>query len=207
LPTYYSPPTSEAYLGNNGFYTGVSGRPALYTTQNSSTVNLNFYNIKVQDANGQSATGWELATGDAESTDHDEGIIWSTCSSLPAVSPTNPYAFQSCTGAGPAPAFSLLPDNPGGSESDDIGNACADVGNTVTGSLFPGTILTGLGTYNAGTISNSTNTVECAAGSDVIPDSTDKTGTVMLEASQPSTLSIQMHAGGLQAIFVGLVLQ
>jgi hypothetical protein len=202
LPTYYSPPTSEAYLGNNGFYTGVSGRPALYTTQSPSTVNLNFYNIQVKDANGQSATGWELATGDAESTDENESIIWSTCSSLPAASPTISHAFQSCTGS----PFSLLPDTPGGSQTDDIGNACADVDDTASNSLFPGTILTGLGTYNAGTISNSTNTVECAAGNNSA-DSTDKTGTVMLEAAQPSTLSIQMNGTGLQAIFVGLVLQ
>jgi hypothetical protein len=202
LPTYYSPPTSEAYLGNNGFYTGVSGRPALYTTQSPSTVKLNFYNIQVQDANGQSATGWELATGDAESTDENEDIIWSTCSSLPAAIPATPYTFQSCTGS----PFSLLPDNPGGSQIDDIGNACADVDDSINYSLFPGTILTGLGTYSAGTISNSTNTVECAAGNNNA-DSTDKTGTVMLEAKEPSTLSVQMNGTGLQAIFVGLVLQ
>ena len=30
LPTYFDPPTSEAFLGNNGFYTGVPGDPALY---------------------------------------------------------------------------------------------------------------------------------------------------------------------------------
>jgi hypothetical protein len=30
---------------------------------------------------------------------------------------------------------------------------------------------------------------------------------VMLEAGEPSTLSVQMHGSGLQAIYVGLVLQ
>jgi hypothetical protein len=203
LPTYYSPPSSEAYLGNNGFYTGVPGRPALYTTQSPSTVNLNFYNINVKDANGHTATGWELATGDAESTDSSEDIIWSTCSTLPAVSTTNSYAFQSCTGT----SFSLLPDKPGGTQAADIGNACPYASPTVTGTLFTGTWLTGLGTFSgtgngAGTISGGGNTVECAANV-----SSDKTGTVMLEATAPSTLSIQMTGTGLQAIFVGLVLQ
>jgi Tfp pilus assembly protein PilV len=203
LPTYYSPPASEAYLGNNGFYTGVPGRPGLYTTQSPSTVNLNFYNINVKDANGQTATGWELATGDAESTDSSEDIIWSTCSTLPAVSTTNSYAFQSCTGT----PFTLLPDKPGGTQAADIGNACPYSSGTVTGTLFTSTWLTGLGTFSgtgngAGTISGGGNTVECAAN-----NSSDKTGTVMLEASEPSTLSVQMTGTGLQAIFVGLVLQ
>jgi prepilin-type N-terminal cleavage/methylation domain-containing protein len=214
MPTYYNPPYSEAYLGNNGFYTGVDadllqqGRPAIYETVNGSIVNLHFYNIKVADANGKPATGWELATGDAESTDHDEDIVYSTCAALPAVSGT--YGFQSCTGI----PFQLLPDSPGSTQSDDIGNACSDVGVTVPGTMFPGTWLTGAGTYNTTTqqISGGTNTVECAGG-DSGADNTDKTGTVMLEAAQPSTLNIQLNgygnglANGLQAIFVGLVLQ
>jgi len=202
MPTYYNPPSSEAYLGNNGFYTGVPGRPAIYETQSGLTVNLNFYNIKVADANGKSATGWELATGDAESTDSSEYTAYSTCPALPAVSGT--YGFQPCTGV----PFQLLPDSPGGTQSDDIGNACSDVGVTVTGTMFPGTWLTGAGVYNSTTqqISGGTNTVECAGGS-AKADNTDKTGTVMLEAAQPSTLNIQMHGSGLQAIFLGLVLQ
>jgi hypothetical protein len=59
--------------------------------------------------------------------------------------------------------------------------------------MFPGkTYLTGVGT----------NTVECEAD-----NSTNKTGTVMLQASAPSSLTVEMHGEGLQAIFVGLVLQ
>ncbi len=200
LPTYYDPPTSEAFLGNNGFYTGVPGSPALYTTQTASTVDLSFYNLKVEDANGNAATGWELVTGDAESTDGNsqqtEYNIYSTCSSIPAASGT--YGFQSCTG----PAFKLLPNSPGGTQSADIGNACTYTAATVTGTLFPGTWLTGAGTYSNGTVSNTTNTVECAGDY-----SSDKTGTVMLEAASPTNLSLQLHGAGLQAAFVGLLLQ
>ena len=41
IPTYYNPGAngynSEAYLGNNGFYTGISGNPALYQTPTGPT--------------------------------------------------------------------------------------------------------------------------------------------------------------------------
>ncbi len=91
IPTYYSEGTggndSEAYLGNNGFYTGVAGLPALsQRSQTSATLDtptwpngfagapfqlttITFSNIQVVNAVGEPATGWILVTGDAESTD------------------------------------------------------------------------------------------------------------------------------------------
>jgi prepilin-type N-terminal cleavage/methylation domain-containing protein len=190
-PTYYNPPNSEAYLGNNGFYTGIPGDAAIYQTQSPSTTDLWLYNISVKNASNASATGWELVTGDAETTDPSESITWSTCASTPtATVPTFPVA--GCSGL----PFSLLPDNPGGTQADDIGNACGYSGEN---SLFNNTWLTGLGTNG---VLNGTNTVECAAS-----DSTAKTGTVMLEASTPSNLSVRMVGTGLEAVFVGLLLQ
>ena len=75
IPTYYNPSgyDSEAYLGNNGFYTGIPGDPALYhTTSNSPYTAAYFTNIQVLDAAGQASSGWTLVTGDAESTDTNE---------------------------------------------------------------------------------------------------------------------------------------
>lgn len=76
IPTYYNPGAngynSEAYLGNNGFYTGISGNPALYQTPNGAYTVVNFTNIQVTNAVGEPATGWTLVTGDAESTDQVE---------------------------------------------------------------------------------------------------------------------------------------
>ena len=91
IPTYYGAADggydSEAFLGNNGFYTGVSGLPALsQRQQTSATLNtptwpngfagasnvlttITFSNIQVVNAVGEPATGWTLVTGDAESTD------------------------------------------------------------------------------------------------------------------------------------------
>lgn len=156
LPTYTSPPASEAFLGNNGFYTGVPGKPALYENAEGTTATVTITNIQVLDANGHPATGWKLVTGDAESTDGDESITWSSNQDL-----------------------TLLPNSP----TSPIGNTCADPA--------PGSGLTGLGTTQ----------VTCASSV-----SSDKTGTVMLEASAPTSLTVTLVGTGLQACFVGVLL-
>jgi prepilin-type N-terminal cleavage/methylation domain-containing protein len=99
FPTYFLPPTSEAFLGNNGFYTGVPGNPALYQQTETTTSTLTFTNIQVLDSDGNPATGWELVAGDAESTDAGESITWT------ANQPLN-----------------LLPNSP----LSSIGNACGE---------------------------------------------------------------------------------
>jgi len=73
----------------------------------------------------------------------------------------------------------LLPDSP----TSPIGNACA-------GSSAPAG-LTGVGT----------TTVTCGASV-----SSDKTGTVMVEAAAPTTLTVTMVGTGLEAIFLGVLL-
>jgi hypothetical protein len=98
FPTYFAPPTSEAFLGNNGFYTGVAGKPAIYQTVQGGLTLVMFNNIQVLDANGNAATGWQLVTGDAESTDTGESLTF--LSSQP---------------------LNLLPNSP----TSTIGNACA----------------------------------------------------------------------------------
>jgi Tfp pilus assembly protein PilV len=198
-PTYYDPSGgSEAFLGNNGYYTNVPGNAAIYTTQSPSTVELQFYGIEVVGASGTQATGWELATGDAESTDSNEWLAWSTCTGYAPISnlTATPPSLPTSTGCGSStvsPPLQLLPNNPGNTEIDDFGNACTYTTSVISNSYFPGkTYLTGVGT----------NTVECEAD-----NSTNKTGAVMLQATAPSSLTVELHGGGLQAIFVGLVLQ
>jgi len=124
IPTYFAPPTSEAFLGNNGFYMGISGRPALYQTTQGETTTLDITNIKVLDSNGNAATGWSLVTGDAESTDQGESLTWSTCSSIPTGSSTCSSSID----------LSVLANTP----TSSIGNDCGTTGG--------GTSLTGVGT-------------------------------------------------------------
>ena len=190
IPTYYTAGGSEAFLGNNGFYLGIPGSPAIYQTQDKSLTNLFFYNIEVLGANGHPASGWELSTGDAESTDHNESILWTTSSCItPGVS-TFPTGYQTCN-ASTSPPLRLLADFPGGTQSAEIGNACTYTTSAVPGTAYTGTWLTGVGT----------STVECAEDTD-----SNKTGAVMLGAVQPSSLTVQMQAGGLEAVFLGLLL-
>jgi hypothetical protein len=101
FPTY-----PEAFLGNNRFYTvSNSQHPALYQ-QNSTvgkTTTVSIYNIEVSDTNdGAPATGWELVTGDAETTDAGESITWST--------------------SNPNTPLNLLPNTP----TSPIGDACSN---------------------------------------------------------------------------------
>jgi hypothetical protein len=166
IPTYFSPPTSEAFLGNNGFYTGIPGNPALYQNE-SGTTTVTIIDIQVLDSEGNAASGWELATGDAESTDAGESLTWTAGWSGSSSVPTSQQVLN------------LLPN----SSTSQIGNACADP-TSPDG-------LTGVGTQ----------TVECAASI-----SSDKTGTVMLEASAPASLTVTMVGTGLQAMFLGLLL-
>jgi type II secretory pathway pseudopilin PulG len=161
MPTYSCPPDSESFLGNNGFYTGVAGDPALYTV-NSGTTTINFTSIQVMTTGGSPATNWKLATGDAESTDPRESITWTT--NGPTLSLINNFA------------------------NSPVGNACDSTPPGInTGSL------TGLNPPSSSVMCKATN-------------SADHTGTVMLQATTPSSLTVQLVAGGLQAIFLGVLL-
>jgi prepilin-type N-terminal cleavage/methylation domain-containing protein len=156
LPTYFDAPTSEAFLGNNGFYTGVPGDPALYENAEGSTATVTITKIQLLNSNGNPATGWELITGDAESTDSGESMTWTSDQLL-----------------------NLLPNSP----TSPYGNACPYPN--------PGQGLTGVGTSD----------VTCKASV-----SSDKTGTVMLEAAAPTQLTVQMVGTGLEAMFMGVLL-
>jgi prepilin-type N-terminal cleavage/methylation domain-containing protein len=82
IPTYFNPPYGGAFLGINGFYTGIPGNPALYQiyegSQGQPTTVVNITNIQVLDARNNPAVGWQLVTGDAESTDAGESMTWNS---------------------------------------------------------------------------------------------------------------------------------
>jgi prepilin-type N-terminal cleavage/methylation domain-containing protein len=159
FPTY-----PEAFLGNNGFYTGVPNNPALYQTA-SGTTTVSITDIQLKNANGNAATGWELVTGDAETTDAGESITWT--SDQP---------------------FSLLPN----SSTSLIGDACSS---PVSPSGFaPASLLTG----------GSSTTVSCASSTS--DTSSARTGTVMIGAPAPTQLTDTLYGGGLEGIFIGLLL-
>jgi prepilin-type N-terminal cleavage/methylation domain-containing protein len=196
IPTYYNPGTndSEAFLGNNGFYTGIAGNPALYTTT-SGPVTAWFTQIQVLDSAGNPATGWTLVTGDAESTDGGEWNVYT--SNLD---------------------WSILPNN---GPSDLWGNACYDTNDT---NSYGGVMqYTGNGnaaatsaliaadraplSINSTTYATGVSSIFCEASG-----SLNKTGTLMLQAQEPpsssaaQTLTVTMNGAGLQAMFLGVLL-
>ena len=88
FPTY-----SGAYLGNNGFYTGVAGKPALYQSA-AGTTTATLSQIKITDAGGQVVTGYAFVGADAESTDSNESITWTANTPLTLLSSLG----NSCSG-------------------------------------------------------------------------------------------------------------
>jgi hypothetical protein len=173
LPTYACPGNdgtgSESFLGNNGFYTGVSGNPALYEVVQGSLATVKLTNIQLVNSNGQLATGWKLVTGDAESTDgSSEYIIWQSDKAL-----------------------TLLPNSP----NSPIGNACGSTGQYAP----PGYNSTSNGLSGVGG-----TTVECTnSGS----QGANHTGTPMLEATTPSSLTVTMQGSGLEGTFLAVSLK
>ncbi len=131
FPTY-----PEAFLGNNGFYTVASSQhPALYQAgfRYRKTTTVTITNIEVSDTNdGTPATGWELVTGDAETTDAGESMTWSTDN------PNTP--------------LNLLPNTP----TSPIGDACS---NPVSPSGLTGVnITTYVGSQTVGCASSTSDT-------------------------------------------------
>ncbi|OYV59177.1 MAG: hypothetical protein B7Z69_07795 [Actinobacteria bacterium 21-73-9] len=122
LPTW-----QNAFLGNycssggsgcssgSPFYTGISGKPALYQTGGGTTT-ITLKNISVITANGSQATGWWAVGADAESTDAGEYIGWTSDHPI-LVMPNDSsatYSYAQWTANGDA-----FP-------SDPVGNACVN---------------------------------------------------------------------------------
>ena len=215
IPTYYVTGQtwdSEAFLGNNGFYTGLTGNPALYQDQTNngtrahqdppnstcewqmSTIYIT--NFQVLDAAGQQASGWTLVTGDAESTDSGEWTVYQNLSS------TN---------------WSVLNNN---GPSDPYGNSCYDGGDAnnvgflgykasqalAAGTNIPAADKVTLPVSPATFPKTGTTAVLCESDSQL-----NKTGTLMLAAQQTTagsqSIEITMNGHGWgQAVFLGVLL-
>jgi hypothetical protein len=112
LPTW-----TNGFLGNagsvgNAFYAGISGGPALYQNQQGTTTVITFNYISLVASDGSLATGWQVISADAESTDTGESISWTT--------------------GNPLDPLYWLPNTP----TSIVGNACGNV--TPTGTVGPG---------------------------------------------------------------------
>jgi hypothetical protein len=160
---------------------GMQVDPALYQCTVGSpcgsgqyTNEISLSNISVLAPNGNPATGWQFVTGDAETTDPNEYITWT--SNQP---------------------FSLIPNNQG--QSTPEGNAC----NASTTPPNGNTAVPNSGGQNLVFSSNS-ETVTCTS---TWQDSgAPRTGTVMLEAPQPTSMTATIEGDHQEGVFFGLLL-
>jgi hypothetical protein len=76
--------------GGTPFYTGVVGEPALYQT-GAGTTNVYLSGISVLNAEGAPATGWQVVSVDAESTDDNESLTWTTDTPLTVLNNNEPW--------------------------------------------------------------------------------------------------------------------
>jgi len=112
---WYLPTWPEAFLGNSiggtPFYTGIPGDPALYQRVEGSTPSvITLSNIAVVSPTGVLASGWQMITADAESTDVGESMTWKSS---------------------PSKLFVIPNGEPG--QTQPVGNACQN-GAGLTGS-------------------------------------------------------------------------
>jgi hypothetical protein len=205
MPTY-----SGAFLGNVNssgvpFYADVSGLPALYqigttgtaadctqpnfvVTENGGTTTIDLTGIQVIAPDGNPATGWEFMSADAESTDDDnESIGWQSSSPM-----------------------TVIPNGESVDSADDpIGNACIN-GTGVTGSYVNSNNITTSLTYTqiyAATQATAVATSITCWGTLNGQNTTgsQKNGALMVESAQPTSMTITMVGGGLEAAAIGLL--
>lgn len=67
-----------AYLGTDGVLTGVAGSPALSQTGSATTTEVTLSSLRLVDAAGHAVADFTLVGADAESTDRDESIVWTS---------------------------------------------------------------------------------------------------------------------------------
>ncbi|MGC2485370.1 MAG: prepilin-type N-terminal cleavage/methylation domain-containing protein [Acidimicrobiales bacterium] len=185
----------------NGVVTSSCIDPAIFQTTNGGTDTVTLSNIVVDDTEGNTATGYEVITADAETIDPGGDIIWT--SSLPAAKPLT---------------FGLVPNF----TYSDLGNACNEVPAGYTGAAgwaidngdTTQQIPAGGPSYTGGLTGLGTNTVECQSnwqtGAPYL-----RTGTAMIGLTPPSvngggaepvTISAQLKGEGYNAVAFGLLL-
>jgi prepilin-type N-terminal cleavage/methylation domain-containing protein len=212
LPTwcdgFLGNPGSSAACGNTGVYPnyyGIAGAPALYQQGTGGGVNdgyittITLSNINVVNSSGTPAVGWGLFSADAESTDNgsafQEGITWNSNTNLSVVSNGYTAAAGYCTAGIPCDTTAA-----------PFGTACNGGGSWVVG----GTTYYGI----AGNAADTTSYASNPGGTDTIVCTVPPTGslgtltgTAMVEAITPTTLSATMTdgSGGLEAVVFGVL--
>jgi hypothetical protein len=193
LPTY-----PEAFLGNAfclanlggsytssttclPFYSGITGLSAFYQpNRTAQSTTFTFSGITVENASGQSATGWHIVSADAESTDANsslgESVTWTADTPLSPL--CNGEAWDSCA----------VPNSYG--NYDWFGNACLNDQPT-SGVVQSPDLLT--------------LTCNGSMGSEKVT-SGFKSGTAMVQATTPTSLSVTIASpyGGKQGFTFGL---
>ena len=218
IPTYYDPKVnnSEAYLGNNGFYTGIAGLPALsqrpqpnfctnnctFSGQNGATTAITFNNIQVTDAVGNPVGGWTLVTGDAESTDTNGWLEFQNSSVNWSILPNSPTSLwgNSCYS-------DANPNNQGVLQwTGPVPPTSAAVGIPTNGPP-PAANATTLSIGAAPNYATSAKGILCEENVQL-----NKTGSLMVAAPEPANSSaaqnvtVTLQGEGYQAIFLGVLL-
>jgi hypothetical protein len=182
-----SDPTT-VQLGGQTYGTTSCISPAIYQqgSANSQSNTVSLTNIKLTTATNGLVSGYEIVTADAETTDDNESIVWTSNLN-----------------------FNQIPDTNDGTPTSYEGNACStSIGGVLT---LGGDITDAGGTVLTTPISNAP-TVVCNSDWD---SPSPRTGTLMLEVSPPAsgtgangTTSIQavMTGTGLEGVSFGLLL-
>jgi len=233
IPTFYLPGTgpgdvnSEAFLGNNGFYTGIPGLPALSqrpqptgcTPPNCSIFNgvgggplttISFTNISVTNAQDQAQSGWTLVTGDAESTDTDGWLMFQNANVKWSILPNSSSSFwgNSCydtqdTQNTPADSGVYTWSGPTPPTAAQVQVTSGSNGNAYAGAL-PASA------YSASSSPPyTTNSYGILCESNI---QLNKTGALMVASPEPSgsnaaqNVTVTLKGEGYQAIFLGVLL-
>jgi hypothetical protein len=198
-------PTSHFWTDQSGgsvmLGTLSCSRPAIFQETNGTTDTVKLSDIVVSDPEGADATGYEVVTADAETTDPGGSITWT---STPYSASTN--------------VFGLLPN----SSTSDLGNAC----NTVPGN-DANTYTTAVQNIDNGDTTGSlaagmgTDSVTCSSNWQTEVDTNthpytywDRTGTAMLGITPTTTngttayvtISAKLVGEGFNAVAFGLLL-
>jgi hypothetical protein len=222
LPTYCGAflgnPGTSAACGSTGIYPNyydVGGEPALYQQGSGGGVNdggvttITLTGIEIVNGQGVLATGWELFSADAESTDPGTGnnaiaesITWNSNVPLSVV----PNEYSAANGY-------CKSGTPCDTSTDPAGGACdSGLSWQYQGTTYYGIAANSADTedyYNSSGNPVTTNTIECTVPSpnSGASDTSDSTGALMVGAPSPSTFSATMgdSTGGLEAVVFGLL--
>ena len=143
----------------------------------------------------------EFATADAGSTDSNESLEWSTCAEASGAFPNTHVRARN---------LQLVPDTPGGTQADDIGNACGDAIQPTPVSRGPSFLALEDepdGSRHASTTAPTRFPGPIATTSLLVGLPSRQDRYRHSPAPTPSNFSIEMHGAGLQAVVVGLFVQ